>query len=462
MGDARATNCARRRYTAMRLPRTLLAVGAAGALAAPSHALADWTPPVTVDSASQADPVASPAFGGSILESWLAPTVSLAKRSGDGFGPFAPITVADPYERVWTADMSPAGETVVLTLRKHKPVQRVRATLVAPDGTRSGPKTISDHAHSATAPQLDVAADGSAVAAWQWHDSTGWRVQAAIRRPGQPRFDKPQTISVPAPTIKGRQQRPWINVAAGTGGRAVVTWQIGGDYTLPESSLHVLTAGTDSTFGADQQLGDAGGLADVGLAISPAGDVQVAYLDEHFSGHEAPVKLHVSNGPAGGSLSDPVVLSTGGKGTSSGPQIASAFSPDGSATVAWAKPGDEYERGGALEVFTRPRGGAFGAAQQLATGAQGVVLASGPGSSAVVSWMHGTSSPQRLAWAVHAAVRPAAGGPFGAEETISSTSRNALWPSVAMTPTGDAIDVFVTNVDGGGDGQVVAAVDPAG
>jgi hypothetical protein len=446
----------------MRLHPTLLAIGAAGALVAPSQALAAWTPPITVDSASQADPIASPAFGGSILESWLSPTVALAKRTPTGFGPFAPITAADPFEKVWSAEMTPAGETVVLTIRKHKPTQRIRATLVQPDGTRSAVRTISDHAHSSTSPTLDVAPDGSAVAAWQWHDKSGWRVQAAIRRPGQARFDKPQTISPPAPTIKGRQQRPWINVAAGTGGRAVVTWQIGGDYTLPESSLHVLTAGADGVFGSDQELAGAGGLAAVGLAISPAGDVQVAYLDQHYSGHEGPSSLRVANGVAGGELSSPVVLSRGGKGTSSGAQIAATFAQDGTATVAWAKPGDNYEQGGTLEVFTRPRGGAFGAAQQIASGAQGIALASGPGSAAVLSWMRNSPGPVNLRWAVHAATRPAAGGPFGGDETISAADRNALWPSVAMTPNGDALAVFVTNSDGSGGGQVTAAMRPAG
>ncbi|HEX4344003.1 MAG TPA: hypothetical protein VHZ31_00430 [Solirubrobacteraceae bacterium] len=446
----------------MRLHKTLLAIGAAGALAAPAPALAAWTPPVTVDTSSQSNPIAVGAFGGGVLDGWLQPTVSLAKRSGDGFGALTPLTVADPFEKAWDYGASLDGNTIVVTVRKHKPTQRIRATFVASDGTRTGPMTISDHAHSATQPQLDVAADGTAVAAWQWHDTTGWRVQAAIRRPGQPRFDKPQTLSPPAP-VHGREQvRPWIHVAAGTGGRAVLTWQIGGSADLPEAPLHVLTAGTDSTFGADQQLAGAGGLADVGLAVGPAGAVQVAYLDEHFSGHEAPASLHVSQGVAGASLSDPVVLSTGAKGTSSGPQVAAAFSQDGTATVAWAKPGPNYEDGGALEVFSRAPGGAFGGAQQIADAAQGVVLAGGPGDAATLAWMHSTAEPTHLDWTVHAVTRASAGGPFSPDETISSTDRSALWPSVAMTPGGDAVATWVTNTDGSGGGQVAAALHHAG
>jgi hypothetical protein len=445
----------------MRLRHLLLVAGAAGALASPSPALAGWTAPVTVDARSQANPTATGALGGGVLLGWLDPTVSLSVRNGSGFAAPVALTLADPFEKAWAAELDDGGNATVLTVRKHKPTQRIRATLVSSDGTRSRSLTISDRTHSSTQPQLDVAADGTAVAAWQWHDRSGWLAQAAIRRPGQARFDKPQTLSPPAPSFGRQQERPWIHVAAGTGGRGVLTWQIGGDSQLPESPLHVRTAGTDSVFGAEQELADAGGLADVGLAVGPAGEVQVAYLDGHFSGHETATQLHVAQGMAGTPLSDVSVLSSGGHGTSSGSEVAAAFSRDGSATVAWARPGNTYEDGGLLEVFTRAPGGAFGAGQQLAAQAQGIVLAGGPGASAALSWMRGDVTAKRLHWTVHAATRPRAGGSFGADETISASDRNALWPSVAMTPAGDAIASFVTNTDGSGGGQVAAAVHAA-
>jgi hypothetical protein len=446
----------------MRLHHALLAAGLLAA-AAPATAAAAWTAPTTVDARVQANPVAQAAFGGSIITGWLDPTVSVARRSGDAFAAPVPITVPDPFERAWEAGLAGEGSAVVITVRKHKPTQRIRATFVTPSGARTGPITISDRSHSSTQPHLDVAADGTAVAAWAWHDPAGWRVQAAIRRPGQPRFDKPQTLSPPAPAHGRYQLRPWVNVAAGPGGRAVLTWQIGGDYTLPESSLHVRTAGPDGVFGADQELPDAGGLADVGLAVGPGGAVQVAYMDEHFSGHEAPTSLHTAEGTAGaGPLTGPTILSRGGTGTNSGDQVAAAFSDDGTATVAWAKPDDRNEEGGALEVFSRPAGGAFAAAQQIASAAQGLSLAGGPSGAAVLSWMRGIYANKQLRWTVHATTRPATGGPFAAEEIISAGDRNALWPSVDMTPSGDAIATWVTNTDGSGGGQVAAAIHRVG
>lgn len=443
----------------MRLRTMLLAAGTAGALAAPATAAAAWTAPTAVGDANDANPAAQRAAGGGVIVGWLDPVMSLARRSGDGFAAPTPLMRADPFERAWWGELGDDGHGVVLTVRKHKPVQRIRAVAVSADGPASAPVTISDRSHSAAQPHLDIAPDGTAVAAWQWHDPAGWRVQAAIRRPGEQRFGTPQTISPPA-TPKGRSQpRPWITVAAGDGGRAVVTWQIGGDYLLPESDLHVVSAGTDGRFGAGHALGDAGGLAQVGLAVSHDGEVQVAYLDQHYSGHEAPSKLHVAQGPAGGALSAPQVLSTGGKGTSSGTQIAAAFSDDGTATVAWARPGTDYEGGGTLEVFTRPKGGTFGAAQTLGEGAQGVALAGGPGGSAAVAWM---ITPNGGRDAVLAALRPRAGGAFAAPQTISAAGHDALWPSIAVTPDGDAVAAWVTNDGGSGSGQPTVSTAPVG
>jgi hypothetical protein len=442
--------------------RLAAAATVVAALAAPAPALATWTAPTLIGRASDANPVAQGAFGGSVLTGWLEPTVSLAKRSGDRFTAPAPITAADPFERVWASGLDADGNAVVVTVRRHKPLQRIRATFVAADGARSATRTISDNTHSAAGPMLSVAPDGTAVAGWSWHDPAGWRARVAVRRPGQPRFDRPQNVSPPAAKVGRTQPRPWLNVAAGEGGRAAVTWQIGGSFELPEAPLHVRTAGTDGVFGADQELADAGGLADVALAVGADGAVQVAYLDQHFAGREGPSSLRVSQGTAGAPLSPPAVLSTGGMGTSSGTQVAAVFSADGSATVAWAKPGNRYEEGGTLEVFTRPAVGAFGMPQTLAQHAEGVVAAGGPGGSAVLAWMLQTQHRRSVSYAVHASTRPQAGGAFGADTTISDTSVNGLWPTVAMTATGDAIAAWVTNTDGSGGGQPTAAIHAAG
>ena len=254
------------------------------------------------------------------------------------------------------------------------------------------------------------------------------------------------------------QSRPILNVAAGDDGRAAVTWQFGGSFDVPESPLHAVTAGTDATFGADQAFDGAGGYADVGLAVGADGAVQLAYLDEHFTGHETGSSLHVAQGTAGAPLSAPAVLSSGGKGTSSGDQVVAAFSADGTATVAWAKPGATYEEGGPLEVFTRAPAAALrrrpdGRRQN----AVGLSLAGGPATPRSSPGWSRRSTPSRSA--TPSTPPPArAGGAFGADTTISDTSINGLWPKVAMTPAGDAIATWVANTDGSGGGNTTAAV----
>lgn len=406
------------------LPTLAAAALTAAVTAAPASA---WTSPTTLSSADEANVLAQGAFDGAVLTGWLKPVASLSR----GLGAPAPITKADPFEKVWASGLDADGDAVVLTVRRHKPVQRIRASFA---GGRT--YTISDGAHSATQPRLAVAPDGTAVAAWQWHDAAGWRAQVAIRRPGQPRFDKPQTVS-PPDTL-----RPTLNVAAGEGGRAVLTWQL---QSGADAALHALTA-TGGTFGPDQVLPESGNWSDVALAAGPGGAVQVAYLAQPA----ATTSPRVASGTAGAPLSEPVVLSTGGKGTSSGPQVAAAFSADGTATVAWAKPGAKYEEGGTLEVFTRAPGAPFGAAQTLAERTEGLALAGGPGRSAALAWAtHGER------WSVHAALR--ATDAFGPDTAISDPAHNALWPSIAITPSGKAIAAWVTNDDGSGSGHPTAA-----
>src|SRR3954468_7847817 len=116
-----------------RFIRAALALVAA-VLVAPSAALAPWTTPVTVDARLESNPVAEGAFGGSVLTGWLERNVSLARRSGDGFGPVPPPGPADPFKRDWDFDLAENGDAVVLTVRKHAPIQRIRARFAPPGG----------------------------------------------------------------------------------------------------------------------------------------------------------------------------------------------------------------------------------------------------------------------------------------------------------------------------------------
>jgi hypothetical protein len=70
--------------------------------------------------------------------------------------------------------------------------------------------------------------------------------------------------------------------------------------------------------------------------------------------------------------------------------------------------------------------------------------------------------PDHLHWTVHASTRPQAGGAFGADQAISDPAKASLWPSIAITPKGEAIAAWVTNDSGAGSGQPAAAMEQIG
>ena len=111
----------------------------------------------------------------------------------------------------------------------------------------------------------------------------------------------------------------------------------------------------------------------------------------------------------------------------------------GNLTVAWAV-------GSAVNVATRPPGGAFGAPEQVSTaGAQAYVDVS-PGGTTLVAWRGGTG--------LRARIRPA-GGSFGPELVIVATDVNE--PVVAVADSGEAIAAWETQ-----SGTVQHKIRPAG
>ncbi len=272
-------------------------------------AAAVWTAPAPLELPDYGA-TASGAFGGSAVGGQFESAATVARRAGAGLGPFTPITPEVRHERVGAAGLSDAGEAVVLTVRRHRPTQRIRATIVAPDGTRGAAHTISDASHSATRPELAVAADGTAVAAWAWHDRAGWRVQAAIRRPGQPRFERPQNVS---PPISNLSRWLWIEVAAGVGGHTALTWFYGGADGLEVEALRVRSAGPDGRFTADQgSPGKGKGSTTSRSRSGRRGAVQLAYTSSASAGRGRR-SCAPSTGAAGQALPAPGVLARGGR-----------------------------------------------------------------------------------------------------------------------------------------------------
>src|SRR4051812_8348833 len=433
-------------------PRILAATAAALALA-PAAASAEPSTVFTGD-AWRASAVAGP--GGGAFTPWDPDTVALAARDGRTFAKATTAFTPVEFEKVWAAGLDAAGEGVVLTLRKHKPYQRVRASLRSKDGAVTPATTISAKGHSASSPSLAVARDGSAIAAWAWHDPAGWVVQAATR-PAGGRFGAPQTLSQPT------KWRPFVTLAIGEGGEGVAGWQLGGDYRDPEEPLSYATAHVGQPFGAAAKLGDGGGHADLALAVAPDGAMLAAWTPTYYlgKGDSEPAKLVVADRAPGQPFGAPRTLTTGGPGfvDQGGPDAA--FTSDGGALVAWVRPTSAGHTKGVVEAFARPPGGDFDAGQQLSDPSRspaGVELAAGRhGEAALVWWDAVYRNGVKPDLRVRASTR-AAHDTWRAPVQVSPDGQIALWPDVAVDDAGEVLAGWIANDSGGGSGDVQATV----
>ena len=161
----RVTLGARSRCSAMtaRLP-VVLAAAALATAAAPAVAVAGWSAPRVVDRTAGFQHGFSPSGGMLLYGDFNA--VFARARSGAGFGAPQTVFTAPETETLLGTGIDASDRVLLMTIRRHKPYQRVRIALRDTDGTVSPARTISGKGHSATQPQLSVAPDGTAVAAW--------------------------------------------------------------------------------------------------------------------------------------------------------------------------------------------------------------------------------------------------------------------------------------------------------
>jgi hypothetical protein len=435
---------------------------ATAALVAPGSALAAWSTPTTVYAGDTANPLAVPLApgGGVLLGGFIDSEVRIAGRDGDHVGAAQSIYTPVPFERLWVSGADAAGDVTILTIRRHKPYQRVRAVLRRHDGTVTAPRTISAKGHSAAQPSLAVAPDGSAVAAWAWHDKPGWRVQAAVRPPGGD-FGPAVTLSDPDRT------RPWIDIAVGKGGAAAVSWHFGGSYAQPNEPLFVASAAAGGTFGAAQKYTDAGDFANTALAVGDDGHVAVAYSPTYYyENDKAPGPLLLAEGQAGTPLGASSKLADGGPGVISGPMVGAAYTGAGDLVVGWIARTGANEEAGRVELYVRPQGASAFVPAQTPAGPDvnpvGIVVAGGPDGRAVAAWYEHPKDTKYPNLSIHATVRGAAGGAFGEPVRVNPDGETGLWPTAAIAPNGDTVVTWTHNSDGSGGGSVEASVLPAG
>ena len=425
--------------------------------AAAGTAAAGWSAPRVVDAAGGFRQGFS--ASGDLLFTGDFNALRVLRVSGGAFGAPAPVFSAPASEMIFEVGADGADAATILTLRRHKPYPRVRIAMRSADGTLSAPRTISGRGHAATQPDLAVAADGTAIAGWGWHDSGGWRVQVAVRLPGQPAFGPAQNLSDP-----DAGSRPWVTVAAGDGGHAAVTWHDGGSYQQPSEELRATTLGADGSFGPAVLLDSGAGFYETALSVAADGRALAAWAPTYYlsRGDTEPGVLKAADAAPGARFGTARTLSTGGPGFLDQGGPVADVAADGRAVVAWGKPVAARHTRGVVEVFARAAGGDFGPAQVLSDGTRspsGLTLSSGGDGTIALGWADahfaaGYSGPN---WESRVAVRRPSDPQFAAAVRVSDAAHNGLWPTVRVGRGGEVMAAWVFNDDGSGGGTIAAA-----
>src|SRR5690349_20435145 len=106
------------------IPRALILATATAATLAAVPAVASAQPStVFTGDAWSATAVAGP--GGGAFAPFNQDVVALAPRDGAGFAAAKTVFTTPDFEKVWGAGLNADGAGVVITLRRHKPYQRV-------------------------------------------------------------------------------------------------------------------------------------------------------------------------------------------------------------------------------------------------------------------------------------------------------------------------------------------------
>src|SRR3954449_9289480 len=289
-------------------------------------------------------------------------------------------------------------------------------------GTWSPPVRISPAGETGTGPDVAVAPDGMAVAAWSAYRGSVPAVEVAFRAPGGG-FGAPVAVS-------SGQRSLGVQAGIDSDDRAVVL------FTLIDGSNRrhaYAVTGTGTGLGSPTVLSPSAqhaALADLGVGAGGRTVVawQVASSDPNAGG--AGVAIDAVRFTPGGGWSPPQVLDTGTALWNASVGVDAA----GDAVVAWTSGISTAQT--RVRLATAGPSGAWTAARTV-SGASGTfrtpdVAMDGAG-DAVVAWQTELASRSTR---IDAVTRGGASGGFSTPITISGGDSNAVLPRAAAAPDG--------------------------
>ena len=395
------------------LPASLIALGAATALAVPAQAASSWSPPVQlpagcVSSGSvpglAVNAAGTEAAAGSQLNADNSSSV-LVCTSADGQTWPAPATVGQGGSAA--VALAADGRAVAAWAGGPYTAPVIQASVRPPGGTWSAPVTVGTDARG---PLIGIDRSGNAIIAWM--GATGTIHTASLPAGGS---------WTPAQTLATTNNGSGLAMAVNSAGSAVLTWAakgtgvvgtyadsgtILGGFAAPvkvglppypggRTSVALNDAGqavmvwarglgaanvaatrsAAGTWSAAVQL-SANEAGNLDVAIDGAGDAVATF--EQYVPNTSIVALYASKLPAGGSWGPPALLSAPGDSVSNfwgGRVVADSA---GTFVLAWT---DQTTR--TLNVLTSPPGGGFGPATSFPNVGQINQLVIAPGHAAL-------------------------------------------------------------------------------
>jgi hypothetical protein len=354
------------------------------------------------------------------------------------FGPWRTLLHTGRSDRAVDAAVAADGSGVIVLQSDTRPHRRVRVVTFDAQG-RVRPGVVVSRGDRADFAALAVARGGAAVVVWFRHrGARRWRLEAVVRQPGAAGFRPPQPLS----RFMRRPCCTSVSVAIGDRGDAVATWRStvrpavwaalrksGAEFRRPqrlagESSddpravmgaggtaaivysvqrvplragdgLRLHRAVSGGAFGAAENVNPRGGVTIGEVAVTPAGQVLVAWVDRADS--EAGARVRVSEARPAGALVD-----SGEFGTKIAPRaLAVAAEDDGRAVVAWSQRVSSEPSYSEQAVAATRQGHAPGFGPGVALGqpwrtAEPSLARLVPGGGALVVWTGSRFGPPRL------------------------------------------------------------------
>lgn len=433
------------------MPRPLLVLLTAAALAAPAGAMAapPWSAPATIpDALGSSTPIVVTPAGSAAL---LAPVSRTA--AGSPAGPPSELAALAPTGQPGAAQPVNVAAGLLTTYAKNR-VAVAGSTLV--DGT------ITDRSHSTVA--LGTAG-GALGAARGLSASTGQHVMGLagnargdlavvtgdashvrtlyVRRAGTTSFRAALRIAV------GSRARG-ATVAVGPKGDVLVVWE-------DDHEIFARHLGSTGHAGAVHRIGD-GVQSQLQAAIDDSGRLEVAWKTQRVSEGESntpAIVRFVTAAPGHGFGAQRTVETVGASGTGryvAAPGVRLIAEANGSTLLAWTGFDGSHFVVRASEVA----GGHRGMPQTLSPAGEDAVLgdaATGADGAAIVAWRAGVRGADPVPGAtqtVFASLRAAGATAFGGPEQVSDTGENApTAPFAALDPVSGRSFVAYAPLTGG-------------